>query len=408
MCLPFPITPMKSETNDPTFPLGALVSLESLARDPYPILAELRATEPISWVPNPGMWFVTRYDDCIAILKDTETFTTHSPNSTILGTFGPQMLSLDGPGHRRHRGPCNAVFWPKTVRETLAARIRDRVARLIDAFASHGEVELREEFASRLAVEVVALAIGIPPEDAGMIRGWYERFADALANFSGDADVRQRGLDTAELFRDYLRPHLRRVTAAPDQSLLGVLANATADRLADEEIFSNAMIVLFGGIETTESMMLNAMWAFLTHRTPYEAIAWNPELLRNAIEESLRWDPAVQTCTRHATCDAIVRGVTIRHGETVQCMLGGANRDPEQFPEPDTFDIHRANAADHLTFGHGRHLCIGKHLALLEAGIGLGELVRRLPGLELNQEQSTPPHGHEFRKPTRLHLMWSH
>ena len=397
---------MESENDEPTFPLGALVSLESLARDPYPILAALRAEEPVSWVPNPGMWFVTRYDDCVAILKDTGIFTTHSPNSTILGAFGPQMLSLDGPEHRRHRGPCNAVFWPKTVRETLAARIRERVARLVDDFSSRGEVELREAFASRLAVEVVALALGIPPEDAGTIRGWYERFAEALANFSGDPGVRQRGLDTADLFRDYLRPHVQRVTAAPDQSLLGVLANAPADRLADEEIFSNAMIVLFGGIETTESMMLNAMWAFLIHRTPYEAIAASPSLLRNALEESLRWDAAVQTCTRHATRDTVVRGVTILEGETVQCMLGGANRDPERFPDPDVFDIHRANASDHLTFGHGRHLCIGKHLALLEAEIGLGELIRRLPNLQLDLEHSTPPHGHEFRKPQRITLRW--
>jgi len=182
--------------------------------------------------------------------------------------------------------------------------------------------------------------------------------------------------------------------------------HAERDRLSDDEIVANALIILFGGIETTESMILNALWALLIHPDQFQQVMADRMLLPAAIEESLRWEPAVQTCTRTARTRAVIRGVTINEGDAVQCMLGAANRDPDHFTDPDAFDIHRSNAAEHLSFGYGRHFCLGAELARVEAQIGLDLLFDRLPDLSLKEARTVPPQGHEFRKPPALWVTW--
>jgi cytochrome P450 len=172
--------------------------------------------------------------------------------------------------------------------------------------------------------------------------------------------------------------------------------------LRDEEILSNALIVLFGGIETTEAAMLNALWAILTHGAVRDAVSASDAVLSAAIEESLRWEPAVQTCTRYATQRVTLRDVVIGEGEIVQCMIGAANRDPDHFVDPDRFDAGRANAADHVSFGAGRHYCLGAVLARLEVRVLIRALLERWPALGLMPGRDGAPRGHEFRKPAAL------
>ena len=153
------------------------------------------------------------------------------------------------------------------------------------------------------------------------------------------------------------------------------------DHLSDTEMIANLLIVLFGGIETTESMIGNALWAVLSHPAIARTVVADPAKIDTVIEESMRWDPAVQSCTRFTTEPVEIRGVQIPANETVQCMLGAANRDPDHFPDPDRFDPGRANAGDHLAFGAGRHFCLGASLARIEAEQALVRVLRRgLPG----------------------------
>ncbi|MEK7793321.1 MAG: cytochrome P450 [Candidatus Hydrogenedentota bacterium] len=384
------------------FPIGARVDLGGLAASPYGILAELREHEPVSWVPSLNMWFVTRRDDVIDVLKDTDTFTTDSPDSTIRDTFGPQMLSADGETQQRFRAPCNPMFRPAAVLETFGPEIETRAHALIEGLDARGEAELRTEFAGRLAVQVVALALGLPAEDELRIRAWYNDFAAALANFEWRSDVREQGRRSAREFCEYASTLAGIV---PNGSLLRAMASANSG-LSEDEALGNALIVLFGGIETTESMISNALWALLTHPEQLQQIRNDLTLLDNAVEETLRWEPAVQTCTRHATRSTAIRGVPVAEGDTVQCMIGAVNRDPDHFESPEVFDILRTNARDHFAFGYGKHFCLGAHLARLETRVALKKMMEKWPSMRLDVARSTAPYGYEFRKPNGLWVEW--
>jgi cytochrome P450 len=380
------------------FPAGRAITLESLSRDPYRLLATLREQEPVSWVPDAGMWFVTRRADVIRVLRDWDTFTTDSPHSTIRDTFGEHMLTTDGEPQRRYKRACLPAFRMGQLEKTIGPWIEDRVDGLIKRLPG-SRAELRAGLAAPLALHAVMKVLGIPERLAGDIREWYEAFADALQNFQRDPTVRTRGKAAAATFRETIGPLLPALEREERRALLGRLA---AEQWSSHEITSNALIILFGGIETTESMILNAIWAVWSHPDALARVRRDPSLLHAAIEESLRWEPAVQTCTRHTTRDVELDGVVIPSGDTVQCMLGAANRDPSHFTDPDRFDISRENAADHLSFGIGSHFCLGAPLARLETRIAMARLLSHLPDMRLDPGRPSAPSGYEFRKPPEL------
>lgn len=384
---------------------GSDVRLDSLALDPYPILAHLRATAPVAWVHEARMWFVTRRSDVLAILRDPETYRTDSPHSTIRDTFGEQMLSVEGDRHRRYKSQCNPPFNLRSVHAHAMPLIAARVDALADAFDGQHTVDLRPALASQLAVYTVASVLGIPTALHERILGWYADFAAALANFGWDEQIQARGQASAREFQDAMGPVLRELERTADASLLSVLARATPDRLTDPEIVANALIVLFGGIETTESTVLNVIWTLLTHPAALSAIRADWSLLPAAIEEAMRWEPAVQSCTRHLAHPVTLHGVTLDAHATVQCMLGAANRDPAHFPDPDRFDIARANAGDHLSFGAGKHFCLGAALARAEVQLTVERLFRRFPAIRLDPDHPSAPRGFEFRAPPTLWVL---
>jgi cytochrome P450 len=246
--------------------------------------------------------------------------------------------------------------------------------------------------------------LGLPLDLAGRITTWFDDFARALANFSGDPGVRSRGRASARAFADAVLPHIRGADER-DRGLLAHLATLEGDdRLSDDEIISNALIILFGGIETTASMIGNTIWTLLTTGW-WPRFVESPESAAELIEESLRWQPAVQSITRHTTEAVQVCGVPIPAGAVVQCMIGGANRDPGHFDDPDAFDPTRENAGDHLSFGTGRHLCLGAHLARIEIAAVLEALRVRAPGLRF-REGAPELRGYEFRRPTEMLLVF--
>jgi cytochrome P450 len=388
------------------FPIGATVRLRDLDENPYPTLRRLQEQEPVSWIPEVGMWFVTRRADISAILKDAETFTTHSPASPILDTFGPQMLSTDGTQRHRYKSQCVPPFTATAVQNTHAASIERHANELVNGFAAKGRTDLRPEFAMPLSVRTITRVLGLPGDSVVQIRAWYDEFAAALANFGSDEGIRRRGHSAAEAFRDYVRSLFPQLKKKPNDSLLGELLKHGRHSLTEDEILSNALIILFGGIETTESLILNAVWALLSHPDQLEEVRANPALLPAVIEETLRWEPPVQSCTRFVTRPVTLCEVELQTGEAVQCMLGAANRDPAWITEPDAFDTHRPNPAEHFSFGLGPHFCLGAALARLEGEIGLRVLLTRLAGLDLDHTHLCSPHGYEFRKPSELAVCW--
>jgi len=311
------------------------------------------------------------------------------------------MMTTDGEVALRYKRKCLHAFRADSLARSMGPWVTTRCEALLDATFADRSCELMASVATPLAIDSALTVLGLPLSMAGRIGGWYEEFALALANFSGDEKVRGRGKAAAAAFADAIEPQLARV---PDdeRGLLAQLAARDDDRLTDAEIVSNALIILFGGIETTASMIGNTVWSLLSTGW-WGSLVAQPGLGPSVVEEALRWQPAVQSITRHTTGAVEIRGVRIPEGSVVQCMIGGANRDPEWFEDADRFVPGRDNAADHLSFGTGRHLCLGAHLARMEIGAVLAGLVARAPELAFEGPPSVL-RGYEFRRPVELRV----
>jgi cytochrome P450 len=375
------------------FPIGAAVTVAELDRDPHPLLARLRATEPVSWLPALDGWLVTRYDLAVRVLRDPAAFTVDDPRFSTSRVVGPSMLSLDGAAHARHREPFAQPFRPAEVRDRFTGFVEAETDRLISGFAAAGGTELRAAFAGPLAVAVVAEALGLADVDAATVRSWYAAIVDAVSRVTAGQPAGAAG---AAAFAQ-LRASVERTIAAHDTP--SVLADAVRS-LHPAEIVSNAAVLMFGGIDTTEGMIVNAVWHLLGN-----AGRVGDELLPNAIEESLRLEPAAAVVDRYATRDVSLGGAAIRSGDLVTVSIAGANRDPAVFPDPDRFDVHRGNARLNLSFAQGPHFCLGAQLARAETAIAVRRLRDRLPNLRLDPDRPAAPRGLVFRKPPALHVL---
>ncbi|MFK0019975.1 cytochrome P450 [Streptomyces sp. NPDC090798] len=382
-----------------SFPLGAATTLAELAADPHPRLARLRAHEPVSWLPELGGWLVTRRDLALNVMRDPATFTVDDPRFSTAQVVGPSMLSLDGDEHARHREPFTAPFRPREARDGFASFIEGETDRLITALEPVGAVELRRAFAGPLAVAVVTEALGLVGTTADTVLSWYDSIVRSVSDITAGHEAAPAGAEA------YARLRAAVEATVADRGATSLLGSA-AERLALPEVASNAAVLMFGGIETTEAMITNALLHLLRHPGQLALVRDDVDLLDGAIEESLRLEPGAAVVDRYATRDTVLGPATIRRGELVTVSLAGANRDPAVFPDPDRFDVRRENARLQLAFAHGPHYCLAAHLARLETRIALQRLLERLPALRLDPAHPAAPHGLVFRKPPTLHVLW--
>ncbi len=390
------------------FPLGHALVLEELERDPYPVLAAMREREPVSYVGALGIWFVTRYDLSREILHDVESFVVGTSESLVQDIFGTHMMTLEGEQHRRQRAAHQAFFMPPSVRGILEPRIKVLADGLIDAFLDAGKVELREHFSSRLPVQTMISLFGLDPAEEPVLRRLYDDFEMALANFTWDEQVRSRGKAAAAEFHQLIGRYLQSLRSrdlSDDDSLLSALIKA--GDLSGEEITHNAIIIFFGGISTVDALILNTLYALERHPDAKAEILEDRSLLPHAINETVRWQGPVQSATRHVVREVQVGEVSLKPGDTVNCMLAAANRDPAVFDSPDQFDLHRADTSRHMGFATGPHHCLGSHLARAEARIAIEQLLQRLPGFSLDLDRVDGPVGYEFRQPRSAVAMWN-
>jgi cytochrome P450 len=385
------------------FPIGAAVTLEQLEGAPYGLLARLREAEPVAWLPVLDGWLVTRRDLGLQVMRDPATFTVDDPRFSTGQVVGPSMLTLDGSEHRRHRDPFAGPFRLAPVRERFTAVVARETERLIDAMEPRGEAELRRGLAGPLAAATVTEALGFDDANAGAVLGWYDEIVAAVTEITAGRPLPASGREAYAALSTALDPVLDR---DPETSLLAAAAGA-ASGLERERVISNAAVMLFGGIETTEGMIANAVLHLLSHPDQLALVNGEPDLLPNAIEESLRLEPAAAVIDRYATEDIELAGASIAAGDLVRISITAGNRDPATFPDPDGFDVRRVNARLHVAFAHGPHVCIGMHLARLEAHTAVGRLLRRLPALRLDRDRPAAPRGLVFRKPPALHVRWT-
>jgi cytochrome P450 len=367
------------------------VTLEDLERDPHPVLARLRAAEPVAWLPALNGWLVTSRELALQVMRDAETYTVDDPRFSTGQVVGKSMLTLDGEEHARHRDPFARRFRLAAVREEFDGYVDEEAGRLVEALAPRREAELRRALAGPLAAAVVARSLGLPPTDVTEMLGWYDAMVAAVTSVAAGETVTPEGRAAFEALRARLEPELV----------------GDAGSLSRDEIVSNAAVVLFGGIETTEGMIANAILHVLSNPDQETLVRADPTLVPAAIEESLRLEPAAAVIDRYATRDVEIGGASVRRGDLVEISLAGANRDPAFFSDPDRFDVRRERAKQHVAFAHGPHVCLGMHLARLEAEAALRLVLARLPGLRLDPARPSVVRGLVFRKPQTLHVLWS-
>jgi cytochrome P450 len=388
------------------YPIGASISLADLADNMHPVLHRLRQAEPVSWLPVLDAWLVTRRDLAIKVMRQAKTYTVDHPGFSTARVVGPSMLSLDGDEHHRHRAPFEEPFRRRAVRSRFGPTITNHVARLLDGFVTNGRAELRRDYAGPIAVNTMIAALGLEETSVSAVLGWYDTIVEAVTRVTAGAPVSPAGRAAFAALRENLLPALRR---QPESSLLAA-ASGMADGLSEEQIVSNAAVLLFGGIETTEGMIANAFYFLLINQDVLDVVRANPSLLPAAVEESLRLEPAAAVVDRYAVHDVQLGTAAIKAGELVRVSLAGANRDPDTFENPDKFDPFRSNLRAHVTFAQGPHVCLGLHLARLEAHYALERALARLPYLQLVASDAAAraarPQGLVFRKPKALYVMW--
>jgi cytochrome P450 len=352
--------------------------LAELDENPYPLLRRLREADPVCWAPELSAWLVTRYDLAVEVLKNSGSFTVDHPRFTTARVTGPSMLSLDGPAHARQRNAFTRGLRPEALRRDF---IRAEVSRLIEGIRPFGHAELRRDLAGPLAAAVMGDLLGLN-QPAGTILGWYDEIVRVVASLAGSTEAGAYRTPSFGILAE-------NVALAVSGGKSALLAGA-AQALGMGEIVSNAAVLLFGGIETTEGMISNA----ISHTLAYGTLA---------VEESLRLEPAAAMVDRYATRDVALGGARVRQGDQVTVSITGANRDPAAFTDPDLYDPSRANAGRHLAFAHGPHFCVGAHLARLETELAVAAIIK-LPGLRLSGP--AVPRGVVFRKPPELNATW--
>ncbi|MCA9966176.1 MAG: cytochrome P450, partial [Anaerolineales bacterium] len=299
------------------FPIGATVTLEALADNPHPVLHRLRTAEPVSWLPALGGWLITRRDLAIEVMRDARRFTVDHPGFSTAQVVGSSMLSLDGTAHVRQRAPFEPPFRRTAVLHRFQRPVADVVSRLLDVLEPNGRSELRRDFAGPVAVHTMLTALGLEATPVTAVLGWYDTIVEAVTRVTAGEPVSVAGREAFAALRQSLLPALHQ---SPTSSLLAAAAGA-ANGLSDDEIISNAAVLLFGGIETTEGMIANALYFLLANAAVLTAVCANPAILTSIIEESLRLEPAAAVVDRYATEDAELGGAAIRAGDLVRVSL---------------------------------------------------------------------------------------
>jgi cytochrome P450 len=386
------------------FPLGASIEFADLEQHGRAdALDRLRAGEPVSWIPALGGWLVTDYALVRDVLGRKSDFTVWAEPNLVRASLGVMMLTSDPPDHDRQRLPFDEPFRMRAVRERFEAPVTGRVGRLLDELAPRGECELAHDFAAPFAIGVAGDILGLSLDDIPRIQGFYEAFAGAMT-YDGDPEPQRRADVARTAFSEILQAELDRARATPDGSITSVVANDPAAGLGDAEIVAQLRVILFGAIETIESMVLNAVLLLLQHRAELQAVRADPELLPNAVEEGMRLIPPVAFIERWTSRPTSLGDVELGEGEFVGMSTLAAGRDPAVFADPLRFDVRRENARHHLAFSFGVHHCLGFNMARLQGAIAVGAILDRLEGLEL--VSAPEPNGFAFRRPPELRLRW--
>ena len=364
---------------------------------PYPFYDQLRAFAPIFYWEPQNLWFLTRYEDCKALLSDRRL--GHVP------TPGNSMLFQNPPDHTRLRGLVNRAFTPRMI-EQYRDRVQAITHHLLDDVQADGHMDLIAKFAYLLPVTVIAEMLGVPPADHVLFQQWSKQLVKGLD--LADKTALQKAFEAAiNAFNTYFSSLIAERRTAPKNDLLSALvaAEEAGDRLTESELYATCRLLLVAGHETTVNLIGNGVLALLRHEDQRQHLQNHPELIASAVEELLRYDGPIQLISRTVLEEMTFQGHTLCQGQEVGFLIGAANRDAAQFKQPNQLDLTRRNNA-HLAFGHGIHYCLGAPLARLEGQIAINTLLQRMPTLRLDTETLTYQDNFVFRGLETFPVSW--
>jgi cytochrome P450 len=375
--------------------------------DPYPVLAELRETAPVFWHEELRRWFVSRHADVRACLRDRRL----GRNFRHVGSdeeFGAEpldprrqafwdserwsLLWLEPPDHTRIRKLVAAAFTPRSV-EAMRAPAAELAQAQLEPFLDSGRMELLYDFAQPFSIAVICRWLGVPLDRHRDLLDWSHAMVK-MYEFDTTEEQAVAANEAAAEFQQYVLQLIAERRRSPRDDLVSGLVQARVDggRLSDAEVVSTVIVLLNAGHEATVNTLGNGIRALMHHQEQWQRLVDGTVPAAAALEELIRFDPPLQLFERWVLEDGVeVAGASIPRGAKIAMLFGAANRDPRVFPEPDGFDVARPNAAEHIGFGGGIHVCIGAPLARVELEAALRALVERCPELELEEEPRRNP-----------------
>ena len=368
--------------------------------DPYPVYAALRSQAPVYRNDALDFFALSRHADVLAGFKDSARFSSASGVSLDPASWGPaaqvamSFLAMDPPQHTRMRALVSRGFTPRRV-AALEPRIRQIAVAHLDACAGRDRIDVVDDLAGKLPMDVVSEMLGVPAADRAELR----RSADLLVHREeGRRDVPKEGVLAFAAIRAYFTDLIEDRRRRPGDDLLSALlvAELDGDRLGDADILSFCNLMIVAGNETTTKLIANALYWLWRHPDQRALVRADPRLVPGWIEETLRYDNSSQILARVLTREVSVRGVRMPKGSRVLLLVGSANRDEEVFAQPDAYDIRR-DTSEMLSFGRGAHFCMGAALARLEARVALEEWWRRHPDYEVDPDGAVRVHSVNVR-----------
>jgi cytochrome P450 len=385
------------------------ITVEQLDEDPYPFYARMRREAPVCFVPAVGLWFVTRWADVELATSHPELIdssVTPSPLDRVMG--GPSILVLDGPPQKKLRAMLDPSMRPRAVEATAPQLVTAIVEERLDAIAERGEAELMSEYFEPVSVLSLGSVLGLAELDGDTLRRWFHGLALGAINFEDDPAKWEVSDATGAEIDSRLAPVLERLWEAPDASMIATMLQH-AEGSFDERVAAvlpTLKVILLGGMQEPGHAAGSTV-AGLLESGQAAAVAADPGgLVRDAVEEGLRWVSPIGTQTRRTLVETELGGIMLPAGANLGVLVSSANRDEDVFgPTAAAFDLFRPRR-NHAAFGFGPHFCSGHHFSRVQMRIAVQRLFERLPNLRGDVDRPPVFSGWEFRAPTHLHVRW--
>lgn len=368
--------------------------------DPHSYYRQLREADPVHWNERWGGWILTRYDDVVKVLRNSQQFSSDrmaylarelsdeekDRYAILFEVLSRWLVFIDPPAHTKLRLLLNPRFTPTAV-EGYRPMVRSIVKKLLDEIQDRGRMDVVRDFAYQVPMSVILELIGAPELDRERIKEWSELLGTFFFIRADESRRREIASEGVRSLVNYLTPLVEERRANPSADLISLLLSAQEEgEVTDDDVIATCVLLVFGGHETTMNLIANGTLALMRHPEQWDRLQQDPALVSSAVEELLRYDGSVKATVRWAKEEVDIGGKTLKKGDRALVGLSGANRDPEQFDDPHGLDLAR-DPNPHVAFAHGIHVCLGAPLARLEAQETFSELTQRLPRPILETEE---------------------